>query len=132
MPHLIRMRWGMGSAPAEIEVCAATRRERHDEGLDFVRSGGRLLVEREWEADGLAFGEYSLDLDCLDDCYRSYLLRMGFECFEACHAQGCEGIPPFKVGCVYICDEWKADIPRAAADLRARWMREVRVTPLRI
>ena len=122
----------MGSSPAEVEVCAATRRERYDEALYFVRFGGRLQVLREWEAEGLAFGEYSLDVDCLDLCYRSKMIGMGRECFEACQAQGCEGIPPFKVGCIYICDEWKAETPRAAADLHSQWRREAKVALPRI
>ena len=47
MPHLIRMRWGIGDSPAEIDVCAATRRDR--EALDLIRPGGRLLDVREWD-----------------------------------------------------------------------------------
>ena len=74
----------MGFSPAEIDVCAATRRERYDEALDFVRSGGRLLVQREWDAYGLAFGEYSLD-----HRYRSTLIGMGRGYYETCRAQGC-------------------------------------------
>ena len=131
MPHLIRMRWGMGSAPAEIDVCAATRRERGGTALDCIRFGGRLAVLREWDADGFAFGEYSADVDRLDWGYRANLLEMGFECFEICRAQGCEGIPPFKVGCFYICDAWDAESPQAVANLRSRWRREAKVVRMR-
>ena len=90
----------MRSSPAELDVRAAMRHERSDEVLDFSRPGGRILVLRERSVDGPAFGEYSLDLNCLDPGYRFELLRMGFDGFEACRAQGCEGLPPFKVGCV--------------------------------
>ena len=131
MPHLIRMRWGMGSAPAEIDVCAATRRERDLEALDCIRFGGRLSVVREWDAGGLAFGEYSACVDRLDWGYRANLLEMGFECFETCRAQGCEGLPPFKVGCDYVCPAWRAFPPRAVADMRARWRREAKVVRMR-
>lgn len=131
MPHLIRMRWGMGDSPVELDVCAVMRRERDEEALDFVRAGGRLLVRCEWNADGLAFGDYSLDLDCLDRGCHAKLLRMGLECFETSTAQGCEGIPPFKVGCIYVCDEWDAEGPRAAAGLRAQWRRAANVVRMR-
>ena len=131
MPHLIRMRWGMGDSPAEIDVCAATRRERDDEALDLIRPGGRLTVVREWIQGGLAFGDYCVDLDCLWRDYRLELARMGRECFEICRAQGCEGIPPFKVGCFYICDAWDAECPKAVADLHSRWRREARVMRMR-
>ena len=62
---------------------------------------------------------------------RADLLEMGFECFETCRAQGCEGLPPFKVGCFYICDAWHAECPKAAADLRSRWRREAKVVRMR-
>ena len=122
----------MGSAPTEIDVCAATRRERGSAALDCIRFGGRLAVLREWDADGLAFGEYSADLDCLWRDYRLELARMGRECFEICRTQGCEGLPPFKVGCVYVCDAWDAESPKAVADLRSRWRREVKVARMRV
>ena len=52
-----------------------------------------------------------------------HLIRMrwdiGFECFETRRAQGCEGIPPFKVGCLYVCDAWDAESPKAVADMRS-------------
>ena len=131
MPHLIRMRWGMGSAPAEIDVCAATRRERDREALDCIRPGGRLTVVRERIQGGLALGEYTIDLDCLDWGLRADLLEMGRECFETCRAQGCEGLPPFKVGCDYVCDAWDAESPQAVADMRARWRREAKVVRMR-
>lgn len=131
MPHLIRMRWGMGASPAEIDVCAATRRERDREALDCIRDGGRLTVLREWGEGGLAFGDYSIDLDCLDWGYRAELLRMGFECFETCRAQGCEGLSPFKVGCVYVCDAWDAESPQAVADMHNQWRREAKVVRMR-
>ena len=131
MPHLIRMRWGMGSAPAEIDVCAATRRERGGTALECIRDGGRLTVVREWSEGGFAFGEYSADVDHLHRDCRADLLEMGRECFEICRAQGCEGIPPFKVGCFYTCDAWHAECPQAAADLRSRWRKEAKVVRMR-
>ena len=86
---------------------------------------------REWDAGGLAFGEYSACVDRLDWYCRADLLEMGRECCETCWAQGCEGLPPFKVGCFYICDEWDAECPKAAADLRSRWRREAKVVRMR-
>ena len=132
MPHLIRMRWGMGSALAEIDVCAATQRERDREALDLISPGGRLTVVREWIQGGLAFGDYCADLDCLWRDYRLELARMGRKCFGICRAQGYEGIPPFKIGCFYICDAWDAESPQAAAELRTRWRGEAKVVRMRI
>ena len=132
MPHLIRMRWGMGVSPVKIDVCAATRRERGGKALDCIRFGGRLTVLREWDAGGLAFGEYSACVDRLDWGLRADLLEMGFECFETCRAQGCEGLPPFKVGCVYVCDAWDAESPQAVADMRSQWRREAKVVRMRV
>ena len=56
---------------------------------------------------------------------------MGRECFETCTAQGCESLPPFKVGCVYVCDAWDAESPKAVADLRNQWHRPARVVGMR-
>ena len=114
----------MGDSPAEIDVCDA-------EALDLIRPGGRLTVLHEWSGDGLAFGDNGTGFDCLDWGYRSDLLEMGRECFETCRAQGCEGLPPFKVGCVYVCDAWDAESPQAVADMRARWRREAKVAMMR-
>lgn len=54
---LIRLRWGMGPSLAEVEVCAAMQCERDRKALDLIRPGGRFLAFREWDGDGLAFGE---------------------------------------------------------------------------
>lgn len=109
---------------APPRACAAARCERDAEERDFVRPGGQLLNLREWGANALVFGEYSLDLDCLNPGFRSELLRMGFECFETCRAQGCEGLLPFNVCCIYSCAEWHAFPPRICAPTgagRRRW-----------
>lgn len=71
-------------------------------------------------------------MDFLDLGYRTDLLRMGFECFETRRAQGCEGLPPFKVGCIYSCAAWHVLPPPTAADLRARWRRAAKVARLRV
>ena len=120
---------GDGASPAEIDVCAATRRERDSEALECLRFGGRLSILRKWSEGGLAFGDYSLDLDCLDCGYRAELLWIGFECFETCRVQGREGLPPLKVGYVYVyvCDAWDIESSQVAADMRNQWCREAKV-----
>ena len=122
----------MGDCPAEIDVCAATRRERDAEVLDLIRPGERLTVLRERSGDGLAFGDYSTGVDCLDWGYRSDLLEMGRECCETCWALGCEGMPPFKVGCAYVCGAWNTESPQAVADMRSQWRREAKVVRMRV
>lgn len=50
--------------------------------------------------------------------------------YDICSVQGCVGIPPFKVGCVYVYDAWDVEIPQAVADMRNQWRQEAKVTRL--
>lgn len=88
------------------------------------------MVVRKWDGDGLSFGDYCVDLDCIWCEYRLELARMGRECFKTCGAQGCEGA--FKVGCVYVCHAWDAEIPTTVADMRSRWRRDAKVARMRV
>ena len=61
-----KLRTWQTSPPKERRRYGAVAAAVAAEAWDFAGPGGWLRTLREWSTDGLAFCEYSLDLDCSD------------------------------------------------------------------